>query len=209
MASITSLYSASTYADNVAHRHSSARTTCVTCTPRSNRSIYHAGQTTAANFADVTHAGQTDGQTDGRIQYRFIDPAPHTMRAVPIIRGIKLQQRGSSPTTCSEMKIQKKSTVWCLAVLQNLNNKKYKFYHQKLKWCWLHGCLFGRVSSCQLLATLNARSPDWPFSLNLNDDILREYANFQYDYERITISYTCSASSASLGPSSSLYRRSK
>jgi len=103
----------------------------------------------------------------------------------------------------------KKSTVWCLAVLQNFNNKKYKFYHQKLKWCWLRGCLFGRVSSCQLLATLNARSPDWPFSLNLNDDILREYANFQYDYERITISYTCSASSASLGPSSSLYRRSK
>ena len=24
------------------------------------------------------------GQTDGRTPYRFIDPAPHTMRAVPI-----------------------------------------------------------------------------------------------------------------------------
>ena len=27
---------------------------------------------------------QTDGQTDGRTMYRYIDPAPHTMRATPI-----------------------------------------------------------------------------------------------------------------------------
>jgi len=28
--------------------------------------------------------GQTDRQTDGRTQCRYIDPVPHTMRAVPI-----------------------------------------------------------------------------------------------------------------------------
>jgi len=30
--------------------------------------------------------GQTDGRTDGRTPYRFIDPAPHTMRSVPIVQ---------------------------------------------------------------------------------------------------------------------------
>ena len=29
--------------------------------------------------------GQIDGETDGRTPYRFTDPAPHTMRAVPMI----------------------------------------------------------------------------------------------------------------------------
>jgi len=29
--------------------------------------------------------GQIDGETDGRTPYRFTDPAPHTMRAVPMM----------------------------------------------------------------------------------------------------------------------------
>jgi len=69
-----------TYADNVAlpafARH----------TPAVQQSI--AGPT-AANLPQRIRCcgpllGQTDGQTDGRTPYRFIDPAPHTVQAVPI-----------------------------------------------------------------------------------------------------------------------------
>jgi len=46
--------------------------------PCSNRSISHAGQAAAANFAAVASA-ETDRLTD-----RCIDPAPYMMCAVPI-----------------------------------------------------------------------------------------------------------------------------
>jgi len=49
-----------------------------------NRSISPASRPAAANPATRYCSGRM-GQTDGRTQYRFIDPAPHTMRTVPIM----------------------------------------------------------------------------------------------------------------------------
>ena len=65
---------------------------------------------TAANPPHIAVAGewnrQTDGQTSGRTDirtdartpYRFIDPAQHTLRAVPITVPVICLPRTSAPT---------------------------------------------------------------------------------------------------------------
>ena len=62
---------------------------------RSNRSIYpacraHSSKHAVTGFLTWAHAGtdtRTDRQTDGRTPYHFIDPAVHTMQAVPPSQG--------------------------------------------------------------------------------------------------------------------------
>ena len=81
---ITSLCSATTHADNVAlpafaRRFCSSRSISLACRP-------HISRPAVAGLLPFAHAG-TDRRTDGRTPYGFtrcINPAPHSMRAVPM-----------------------------------------------------------------------------------------------------------------------------
>ena len=65
-------------------RHGDGRRCCSAPAPAIDRYLLAAGRSAANPPATVTAVDWCDRQTDGRTLDRFIDPAPHTMRAALI-----------------------------------------------------------------------------------------------------------------------------